>query len=64
MVGFEIIKKLHITPNSFTIENGTLTPTLKVKRYAAKKMYQDIIDKFYSEPLAVDVTKTTNANPS
>jgi len=64
LAGFEIIKKLHITPNCFTVENGTLTPTLKIKRYEAKKMYQDIIDKLYSEPLVVDVTKTTDTIPS
>ncbi len=50
-MGFEIVKKVYITPNQFTIENGTLTPTLKIKRYDAKKMYIDVINKMYAEPL-------------
>jgi long-chain acyl-CoA synthetase len=60
LVGFEIIKRLYVTPQLFSEENGTLTPTLKIKRYAAKKLYQDAIDELYSEPFTVDVTKTTN----
>eukprot|EP00826_Nyctotherus_ovalis_P002298 TRINITY_DN1044_c0_g2_i14.p1 TRINITY_DN1044_c0_g2~~TRINITY_DN1044_c0_g2_i14.p1 ORF type:complete len:560 (-),score=170.28 TRINITY_DN1044_c0_g2_i14:178-1857(-) len=50
-VGYEIVKKIHVTPNTFTIENGTLTPTFKIKRSEAKNMYADVIAKMYSEPL-------------
>lgn len=45
------MKKIHLTPTQFTIENGTLTPTLKVKRVEAKHMYEDVIKKMYEEPL-------------
>jgi long-chain acyl-CoA synthetase len=45
---FETIKKFTIVPE-FTIENGLLTPTLKVKRNVVMKQYADIIDKMYQE---------------
>ena len=41
----------------FTIDNGTLTPTLKIKRHDAKKMYQEEINKMYAEPLVEESTK-------
>ena len=46
-----MVKKIHITPTQFTIENNSLTPTLKVKRPIAKQMYADVIQKLYAEPL-------------
>lgn len=30
--GFESVKKIHVSLDPFTIENDTLTPTLKIKR--------------------------------
>ena len=51
LLGFEILKKIYLTPNQFTIENGTLTPTLKIKRNEARMMYSSIIDNLYSESL-------------
>ena len=45
---FETIKKFRIVPE-FTIENGLLTPTLKVKRNVVMKRYAEIIDKMYEE---------------
>eukprot|EP00826_Nyctotherus_ovalis_P056083 TRINITY_DN750_c0_g2_i5.p1 TRINITY_DN750_c0_g2~~TRINITY_DN750_c0_g2_i5.p1 ORF type:complete len:589 (+),score=134.18 TRINITY_DN750_c0_g2_i5:453-2219(+) len=58
LVGFEIIKKLHITSEPFTVENGLLTPTLKVKRYQTQKAYQDVINELYAEPLGNDKSKS------
>lgn len=43
---FETIKKVAIVPE-FTIENGLLTPTMKVKKNIAFKQYQDSIDAMY-----------------
>ncbi len=43
---FETIKKVTIVPE-FTIENGLLTPTLKVKKNIAIEKYQEKIDAMY-----------------
>jgi len=46
--GLEKIKKCYITEEPFTIENDILTPTMKVKRNVAKKVFQEQIDKMYA----------------
>lgn len=46
--GFEIIKKVHLTKDTFTIENEMLTPTMKLRRNDAKKKFLDVIKKLYS----------------
>jgi long-chain acyl-CoA synthetase len=45
---FETIKDFRLLPE-FSIENGLLTPTLKVKRNVAVERYADIIDEMYPE---------------
>ncbi|KAJ1663783.1 medium-chain fatty acid-CoA ligase faa2 [Coemansia sp. RSA 1813] len=47
--GFEIPKNIHLESAPFTIENSILTPTLKVKRPAAKTMYSDTLGRLYNE---------------
>ncbi|KIL69616.1 hypothetical protein M378DRAFT_1048314 [Amanita muscaria Koide BX008] len=47
--GFETVKRVHLTLRPFTIEEGTLTPTLKIKRKDAYKLYQTAIDGLYRE---------------
>ncbi|PWN53287.1 acetyl-CoA synthetase-like protein [Violaceomyces palustris] len=47
--GFEFMKGLHLTMDPFSIENGLLTPTFKVKRHEVIKYYQEQIDKLYEQ---------------
>lgn len=44
---WEQIKKIELTPEVWSIEQGILTPTLKLKRKAIKERYQNLYDKIY-----------------
>jgi long-chain acyl-CoA synthetase len=48
LASFETIKKFRIIPQDFMIEDGSLTPTLKVKRKVIMERYKDIINETYS----------------
>ena len=41
------IKKFSILPADFTVENGLLTPTLKVKRKVITEKYRETLDSLY-----------------
>ena len=41
------IKKFAILPGDFTVENGFLTPTLKVKRKVIREEYRDALEELY-----------------
>jgi len=43
----EKIKKFYLINESFSIENGLLTPTMKVKRNKVIAKYKNILDNFY-----------------
>ncbi|MDP8256346.1 MAG: long-chain fatty acid--CoA ligase [Candidatus Alcyoniella australis] len=45
---FEQIKRFHILPGQFSIEDGTLTPTLKLKRRKIIERYSELIDEMYN----------------
>ena len=49
--GFEIVKKVYLSPEPFTVENDLCTPTLKVRRHIAKKYFAEQLDKLYSEKI-------------
>jgi len=45
--GYEIPKKLVLMSENFSVDDGTLTQTLKVKRRVVLKKYKDRIDELY-----------------
>ncbi|XP_054806364.1 long chain acyl-CoA synthetase 6, peroxisomal-like [Prosopis cineraria] len=47
--GFEYVKAISLTPEPFTMENGLLTPTFKIKRPQAKEHFSEAISNMYSE---------------
>eukprot|EP00003_Mantamonas_plastica_P032666 TRINITY_DN89_c0_g1_i1.p2 TRINITY_DN89_c0_g1~~TRINITY_DN89_c0_g1_i1.p2 ORF type:complete len:485 (+),score=191.99 TRINITY_DN89_c0_g1_i1:848-2302(+) len=46
--GFEFPHALHLESDPFSVENEILTPTFKLKRPVAKKVYQEQIDEMYA----------------
>lgn len=47
--GFEHVKRIRLTHEDFSVDNGLLTPTFKLKRHAARSKYQDFIDEMYAQ---------------
>jgi len=45
----EKIKKFHLVNENFSIENGLLTPTMKVKRNKVIEKYKSILENFYKK---------------
>jgi long-chain acyl-CoA synthetase len=48
LASYEQIKKHRVLPLMLSIEDGTLTPTLKVKRRVVEKQYTDLIEGLYA----------------
>ena len=47
--GYERVKAIHLDLEPFTIDNEALTPTLKLKRPVAVRMYRSLLDQLYEE---------------
>ena len=45
---WETIKKFEILPQDLSVEEGDLTPSLKVKRRVVEKKYADTLDRMYT----------------
>ncbi|MBK9528018.1 MAG: long-chain fatty acid--CoA ligase [Acidobacteria bacterium] len=45
---FEKVKKFALLETELSVENGELTPTLKVKRRVVDEKYREVIDKIYA----------------
>ena len=44
---WEKVKKFELIPETWSIEGGQLTPTMKMKRKVIKEQYKDLYDKIY-----------------
>lgn len=49
LASFESIKGFFIAPSDFTVENGQITPSLKLKKKVILKTYADEIDALYKK---------------
>ena len=49
---YSTVKKFAILPTDFTVEEGELTASLKVRRKVVEKKYQHVLDEFYKDALA------------
>jgi long-chain acyl-CoA synthetase len=45
--GYEYVKQIHVLNELFSIKNGTLTPTFKIKWKNAAAKYQKELDALY-----------------
>ncbi|HEU5400442.1 MAG TPA: long-chain fatty acid--CoA ligase [Terriglobales bacterium] len=46
---FEKLKKVLVLPEELSVEHGTLTPTLKLRRRKVEERYREMIEKMYAE---------------
>jgi long-chain acyl-CoA synthetase len=49
---WETIKKFTILPRDLTIEDGEMTPSMKIKRGGVEENFAEAIDKMYAGTLA------------
>jgi long-chain acyl-CoA synthetase len=49
LASFESIKGFFIAPNDFTVENGHITPSLKLKKKVILKSYSKEVDALYKK---------------
>jgi len=48
--GFERLKRIHLSLDPFSIDDNTLTPTLKLRRRDAYTKYKVVLDALYEHP--------------
>lgn len=46
--GFEMVRRVHLSMDLFSIEDGTLTPTMKIRRKDAYSKYKAELDALYA----------------
>jgi long-subunit acyl-CoA synthetase (AMP-forming) len=49
LASYESIKRFAVLPGELTVDDGTLTPTLKLRRRAIDERYRELIDSLYAE---------------
>lgn len=45
---YETVKKIYLAPEEFSIENGLLTPSMKIRRKEVEKKFSEEIERFYA----------------
>ncbi|KFY91293.1 hypothetical protein V498_05533 [Pseudogymnoascus sp. VKM F-4517 (FW-2822)] len=55
---WERVRKVHLALEPFSIDNETLTPTLKMKRPKAVKMFREELDRMYAAALEEEKLKS------
>ena len=50
-------KGVHLSSVLFSVENDTLTPTFKLKRHQAVKVYKSQIDNMYERIVAAELSR-------
>jgi long-chain acyl-CoA synthetase len=53
LASYEKVKKIALLDREFTIADGEITPTFKIKRNVVEKKYKDLIDALYVEGSSV-----------
>ena len=53
---FEKLKRVILVADEFTVENGVLTPTMKLKRRVIEERYRQQIDELYAQAEVATVT--------
>lgn len=48
--GFERVRDIGLVSEAFTIENGMMTPSQKLKRHDLLRKYKTVIEGLYAEP--------------
>jgi len=51
LASFEQIRRVALLPRDLTIEDGELSPTLKIRRRVVEQRYANLIQQAYDEDL-------------
>jgi long-chain acyl-CoA synthetase len=49
LANFESMKRMNVVPEEWSVEDGTLTPSMKLKRRVVEQRYAQVIGEFYSD---------------
>jgi long-chain acyl-CoA synthetase len=55
---YERLKKVLVVPEELSIENGTLTPTMKLRRRNVEALYKEQIEQLYADNAPADTART------
>lgn len=47
--GFEFVKRVHLTTDAFTVENGMMTPTFKARRPQVSAHFREQVQAMYAD---------------